>query len=65
MVQRVKHPVPSLQQFELLLWCRFNPWQRNFHMPWVWTKQNKPPKKQTNKKTTTKQQQQQDSHQEQ
>ena len=28
--QRIKDPV--LPQ----LWHRFNPWPRNFHMPWVW-----------------------------
>ena len=34
----VKDPALSL------LWLGFDPWQGNFHMPWVWlkTKQNKP-----------------------
>ena len=22
----------------LLLWCGFNPWSMDFHVPWVWTK---------------------------
>ena len=33
--QQVKDLVLSLQ------WPRFNPWPRNFHMPWVWQKTNK------------------------
>ena len=28
--QRVKHVALSL------LWHEFNPWSRNFHMPWTW-----------------------------
>ena len=26
-----------------LLWLRFDPWPRNFCVPWVWPKQNKKP----------------------
>ena len=32
MVQWVKDLVLSLQRLGLLLWCRFDPWLRNFHM---------------------------------
>ena len=35
MVQRVKDPVSSLQQLGSLLWCGFDPWLRNVHMPWA------------------------------
>ena len=31
-VQWVKDPVLLLQQFELLLWHRFDPWPWNFHV---------------------------------
>ena len=24
-----------------LLWCRFDPWPGNFHMPWAWPKKEK------------------------
>ena len=37
----------SLWWLGLMLWCGFNLWPRNFHMPWAWpnkTKQNKIPK---------------------
>ena len=30
-----------LQQPRLLLWCRFDPWPRNFHMPQAWPKNKK------------------------
>ena len=30
MAQWVKDPALSLQRLGLLLWCRFNPWPRNF-----------------------------------
>ena len=33
--QQVKDPVLSVQWPGSLLWCRFNPWTGNFHMPWV------------------------------
>ena len=36
----VKDPVLSLQQLGSLLWHRFNPWTRNFHMLWMWLKKN-------------------------
>ena len=39
-VQRVKDLVLSLQQLKSLLWCGFDLWPRNFHMPQVC-----PPKK--------------------
>ena len=41
MVQWVKDLALSLQQLELLLWCRFNPWP----MPQVWPKKKKKKKK--------------------
>ena len=47
MAQQVKDLVLSPQQLGLLLWCRFNPcprfdpWPRNFHMPWVWPKKER------------------------
>ena len=36
--QWIKDPGLSLQQLESLLWCKFNPWPRNFHMPQLWPK---------------------------
>ena len=36
--QQVKDPLLSLGWFRSLLWYGFNPWPRNFHMPWTWTK---------------------------
>ena len=33
MAQWVKDLVLSLQQLMWLLWCRFDPWPGNFHMP--------------------------------
>ena len=33
MVQQVEDPALSLQQLGSLLWRKFNPWPRNFHMP--------------------------------
>ena len=36
MVQLVKDPV---------LWCRFDPWPGNFHMPQAWPKKQKERKK--------------------
>ena len=38
MLQRVKDLALSLQRLRLQLCCGFDPWPRNFHMPWVWTK---------------------------
>ena len=31
----------SLQQLGSLLWCRFDPWPENFHMPRIWPKGKK------------------------
>ena len=45
MGQQVKDPALSLQWLGSLLWCRFDPWPRDFHMPWTWPKQNKRKKK--------------------
>ena len=36
--QHVKDLVLSLQRLGLLLWCRFDSWPRNFHMPQAWPK---------------------------
>ena len=41
----VKDPVLSLWWLGSLLWCRFDPWPGNFHMP-----QKKKKKKKKNKK---------------
>ena len=42
MVQGVKDGELSLQPFgSLLLWCRFNPWPRNFHMLQAWSNKKK------------------------
>ena len=41
MAQRVKDLVLSLQWLRSLLWHRFQPWPRNFHMPWAWPKRKK------------------------
>ena len=38
LAQWIKDPVLSLQWLRLLLWYRFDPWPRNFCMPWVWSK---------------------------
>ena len=45
MVQQVKDLALSLQQLRSLLWSRFDPWPRNFHMPWVQTKKKKKKRK--------------------
>ena len=37
----VKNLALSLQQPGLLLWREFDPWPRNFHIPWVWPKKSK------------------------
>ena len=37
-VQQVKDPVLLLWQLWALLWCRFDPWLENFHMPQAWPK---------------------------
>ena len=34
-----KDPALSLLWLGLLLWHRFNPWPRNFCMPWAWPKE--------------------------
>ena len=41
MAQWVKDLALSLQWLGPLLWCGFNPWPRNFHMPWAWPKKKK------------------------
>ena len=41
MVQPVEGPLLSLQWPELLLCCQFDPWPKNFHMPWVQSKKKK------------------------
>ena len=41
MTQWVKDPALSLQQLGLLLWCRFDPWPGNLHMPQVWPPQKR------------------------
>ena len=38
MVQQVKDPVLSQLWYRSLLWCGFDPWLGNLHMPWVRTK---------------------------
>ena len=40
-MHQVKDPVLSLQWLGSLLWCRFNPWPGNFHMPWAQPKKKK------------------------
>ena len=39
--QWLKDPVFSLLWLWLLLWYGFNPWPRNFHMPWAGPKKEK------------------------
>ena len=41
MAQWVKDPALPLQQLGWLLWCEFDPWPGNFHMPRVWQKKKK------------------------
>ena len=36
-----KDPALSLLWFVSLLWCEFDPWPRNFHMPWGQPKRKK------------------------
>jgi len=36
--QWLKELALSLQQLGSLLWCGFDIWLRNFHMPWAWPK---------------------------
>ena len=36
MLQWVRDPALSLQCLGLLLWCGFDPWPGNFHMPQEW-----------------------------
>ena len=40
-VQWVKDMTLSLQGLGMLLWREFDPWPRNFHMPWVQPKKKK------------------------
>ena len=46
-MQHVKDLVLSLQWLWSLLWHRFDPWPRNFHMPGVRTKKKKKERKKT------------------
>ena len=39
MAQQVKDLALLLLWLGSLMWRRFNPWPRNFHMPHIWTKQ--------------------------
>ena len=39
--QWVNDPVLLLQWLGLLLWLGFDPWPRNFHIPWAWPKKEK------------------------
>ena len=39
-MQQVKDLALLLQQLGSLLWHRFYPWPRNFHVPWRQTKKN-------------------------
>ena len=51
MAQQAKDPALSLLWLRLLLWCGFDLWAENFHMPWAWqnkTKQNKTQKPKQN-----------------
>ena len=48
LVQWVKDLVLSMQQLGLLLWHKFDPWPRNFHMPQVWPKKKKKERKKGN-----------------
>ena len=41
MAQWVKDLALSLQWLGSLLRRRFNPWPRNFHMPWEWLEKKK------------------------
>ena len=41
MAQWDKESVLSPLCLGLLLWYRFSPWPRNFHMPWTWPKKRK------------------------
>ena len=52
MVKQVKDMVLSLLWLRLLLWHRFDPWPRNFHMPGELPKKTKK-KKQKKQKTHT------------
>ena len=38
MAQRVKDRALPLQRLLLLLWCQFDPWPGNVHMPLAWPK---------------------------
>lgn len=41
MLQCVRDPALSLEQFGSLLWHRFEPWPWNFHMSQAWPKRKK------------------------
>ena len=40
MTQWVKDLALSLLWLWLQLWCGFDPWPRNFRMPWTWPKKD-------------------------
>ena len=44
--KQVKDPVLPLLWLWLQLWCRFDPWPRNFHMLWGVAKKTKTKQKQ-------------------
>ena len=39
--QQIKDLALSLPWLWSLLWLRFDPWPRNFYMPWAWPKNKK------------------------
>ena len=41
MAQQVKDPALSQQQLRSLLWRRYDPWPRNFHVAWVQPRRKK------------------------
>ena len=43
--QWVKNLALSLQRLRVLLWCGFDPWPGNFHMPRAWPKKREKKKK--------------------
>ena len=53
MAQQVKDPPLSLQQLGSLLWRMFDPWPRNFCVPWAWPKKKKQKQKQQTMKTSS------------
>ena len=54
MAQQVKDLALSLQQLRSLICPGFDPWPRNFHLPWVWPKsKNKNKNKNKDKQNKT------------